>query len=154
MRVFSGRWFLASLAWVFMWMAMAGWAQAQPLPPASFAVDIAPGVRGRIDIGIPPPPVWQAAEPVYVHRPVVQHLHQQPIYLAVPPKHAKKWHKHCHRYGACSRPVVLVQQPERGWNPHNGGYWQTGHGKDYKPYKYYKKDKHRSKHLRDGDDDD
>ena len=58
MRVVSGRWFLASLAWVCMWMAMAGWAQAQPLPPASFGVDIAPGVRGRIDIGMPPPPVW------------------------------------------------------------------------------------------------
>ena len=151
MREVFGRWFFASLACVGVWMAMAGWAQAQPLPPASFGVDIAPGVRGRIDIGMPPPPVWQAAEPVYLHRPVVQV--QQPIYLAVPPQHAKKWHKHCHRYGACARPVVLVQQPSREGRPHHGGYWQAGYGNDYKPYKQYKKDKYRHKH-RHGDDDD
>ena len=33
----------------------------------------------------------------------------QPIYLHVPPGHAKKWHKHCHKYHACDQPVFFVQ---------------------------------------------
>ncbi len=149
------RWFFASLVFVGMGLAAAGWVQAQPLPQASIAVDIAPGVHGRIDIGAPPPVLWQPAEPVYVQRPAPQ-VQQQPIYLAVPPKHAKKWHKHCHRYGACARPVVLVQQPDQGGRPDRDGYWQNGHGHAYKHHKHYQKsnqkDKHRYKH-RHGDGD-
>jgi hypothetical protein len=33
----------------------------------------------------------------------------QPIYLRVPPGHAKNWRKHCQRYQACNRPVYFVQ---------------------------------------------
>jgi hypothetical protein len=32
----------------------------------------------------------------------------QPVYLRVPPGHAKNWAKHCARYGACGRPVYFV----------------------------------------------
>lgn len=32
-----------------------------------------------------------------------------PLVLRVPPGHAKKWKKHCHRYGACDVPVVFVR---------------------------------------------
>lgn len=35
---------------------------------------------------------------------------QQPIYLHVPPGHAKKWSKHCHQYKACGQPVYFVEE--------------------------------------------
>jgi hypothetical protein len=34
---------------------------------------------------------------------------RQPVYLHVPPGHAKNWSKHCYRYDACGRPVYFVQ---------------------------------------------
>ncbi len=33
----------------------------------------------------------------------------QPIYLRVPPGHARNWNRHCHRYNACSVPVYFVR---------------------------------------------
>jgi hypothetical protein len=33
----------------------------------------------------------------------------QPIYLRVPPGHAKNWGKYCQRYGSCNRPVYFVR---------------------------------------------
>ncbi len=33
---------------------------------------------------------------------------RSPVYLRVPPGHAKNWSKHCGRYNACSRPVYFV----------------------------------------------
>ena len=32
-----------------------------------------------------------------------------PVYLRVPPGHAKNWGKHCQRYGACGVPVYFVR---------------------------------------------
>ena len=37
-------------------------------------------------------------------------VHQQPIYLYVPPGHQKNWAKHCARYNACGQPVYFVQE--------------------------------------------
>jgi hypothetical protein len=34
----------------------------------------------------------------------------QPIYLHVPPGHAKDWRKHCHKYSACNQPVYFVRE--------------------------------------------
>ena len=155
MRQVSRPWLFASVACVSVWLSLTGLAQAQPLPPASFRVNIAQGVQGRIDIGVQPPPLpeWHMPAPVYAPSPGVQVQHQQsPIYLVVPPKHAKKWHKHCHRYGACARPVVLLQPDQEG-RRYPGSYWQTGYGHGYKPHKYQNKKEHRNKHRRDDDDD-
>jgi len=65
-----------------------------------------PGFYGRIDIGNVPPPQVIYAQPI-----IVQHVATppQPVYLRVPPGHAKKWSKHCHKYDACSRPVYFVK---------------------------------------------
>ena len=65
-----------------------------------------PGFYGRIDIGNVPPPQVIYAQPI-----IVQHVAQppQPVYLRVPPGHAKKWSKHCHKYDACTRPVYFVK---------------------------------------------
>lgn len=67
-----------------------------------------PGFYGRIDIGDYPYPQPR----VIYNRPVVIHRHvdmYEPIYLRVPPGHAKKWSRYCGRYNACNRPVYFVQ---------------------------------------------
>ena len=66
-----------------------------------------PGFYGRIDIGNAPPPVLIYPQPVIIQR--VQVAQPQPIYLRVPPGHAKKWSKHCQKYDACGRPVYFVK---------------------------------------------
>ena len=72
-----------------------------------------PGFYGRIDIGNAPPPVLIYPQPVVVRPVVVQPVPVvppvQPIYLHVPPGHAKNWSKHCHKYDACARPVYFVK---------------------------------------------
>jgi hypothetical protein len=72
--------------------------------------EVAPGVYGRVDIGSSRPPPLLYAEPVIVtRRPGPP---PGPIYLHVPPGHAKHWSKHCQRYDACGRPVYFVKSAE------------------------------------------
>jgi hypothetical protein len=66
-----------------------------------------PGFYGRLDIGNFPQPQLVYAQPVVIQP--VRGVVYQPIYLRVPPGHAKDWRKHCHRYDACGRPVYFVQ---------------------------------------------
>ncbi|WP_377705746.1 hypothetical protein [Pseudoduganella sp. UC29_71] len=66
-----------------------------------------PGFYGRIDLGNMAPPPVIYAEPVIVHRPV--RVIEEPLYLRVPPGHAKKWSKHCGAYNACGRRVYFVR---------------------------------------------
>lgn len=67
-----------------------------------------PGFYGQIDIGRFPQPRVVYAQPVIVERPV-HYVEQQPIYLRVPPGHAKRWSKHCREYNACGQRVLFVQ---------------------------------------------
>ncbi len=65
-----------------------------------------PGFYGHIDIGDFPRPRLIYAEPrIIVRGPI-----REPIYLHVPPGHAKNWRKYCSRYDACGRPVYFVQE--------------------------------------------
>jgi hypothetical protein len=74
-----------------------------------------PGFYGRIDLGNMPAPRVIYREPIIIERvPVVAYapapvVAPTPVYLRVPPGHAKKWRKHCHRYNACGTPVYFVQ---------------------------------------------
>lgn len=80
---------------------------------------LAPGVYGRIEIGNAPPPPLVYMQPVIIQRAPV--LVQQPLYLHVPPGHAKKWAKHCAQYNACDRPVYFVKvQGDEGWERRKG----------------------------------
>ena len=63
---------------------------------------------GRIDIGNAPPPAVIYTQPVIVQR-THRVVRQPPLYLHVPPGHAKKWSKHCACYNACSQPVYFVK---------------------------------------------
>jgi len=72
--------------------------------------EVAPGVYGRVDIGSSPPPPVVYEKPVIITRqPVVE---PKPIYLHVPPGHAKHWSKHCQKYNACGVPVYFVKSAE------------------------------------------
>src|SRR5437588_965639 len=80
---------------------------------ATITGEIAPGVYGRVVLGNRPPPPLVYAQPV-VAVPVVvaEPVAMEPIYLHVPPGHAKHWRKHCHEYNACNRPVYFVRSAE------------------------------------------
>ena len=67
-----------------------------------------PGFYGRIDIGNFPQPRLIYAQPVVI-APVHVVEPASPIYLHVPPGHAKNWRKHCQKYDACGRPTYFVQ---------------------------------------------
>lgn len=80
----------------------------------AFAADVVgsininqPGLYGRIDIGNFPPPQVIYAQPVLI-QPIA--VAPQPVYLHVPPGHAKNWRKHCAQYNACGQPVYFVQE--------------------------------------------
>lgn len=94
--------------------------------------EVAPGVYGRVDIGNRPPPVVYTQPVIIVGQPRVA-----PVYMHVPPGHAKNWSKHCHKYDACGTPVYFVKSQE------------------YEPgYQRPKKDKGKRGDRRGGDDDD
>ena len=93
----------------------AGGASAQAYVNATVDGQIVPGVYGRIQIGNAAPPALIYAEPVIIHRPQMP-VQRAPIYMYVPPGHAKNWGKHCARYNACGQPVYFVQEPPRRWS--------------------------------------
>jgi hypothetical protein len=63
---------------------------------------------GRIDLMNFGTPQLIYKEPMWIDRPA-NYRSIAPVYLRVPPGHAKKWSKHCDRYDACGRPVYFVQ---------------------------------------------
>ena len=67
-----------------------------------------PGFYGRIDVGTLPSPRVMYAQPIVI-TPAPIGVVQQPIYLRVPPGHARHWSKYCARYNACGVPVYFVQ---------------------------------------------
>ncbi len=105
----------------------------------AFAADVGvsvsigqPGFYGRIDIGDYPYPQPQV---IYRQPRIIKHVYveREPIYMRVPPGHAKNWRKHCHQYGACGERVYFVndywynyefvphyQEQHRGQDFHHG----------------------------------
>ena len=71
--------------------------------------EVAPGVYGRVDIGNRPRPPLVFEQPVVVVR---QGRAPGPIYMHVPPGHARNWSKHCAKYNACRHPVYFVKSAE------------------------------------------
>ena len=100
------------------------------------SVDIGhPGFYGRLDIGgFPQPPVIYR-QPKVIERVAVD---RPPIYLRVPPGHAKNWRKHCRHYNACGERVYFV---------HDNWYHR-----EYVP-RYQEQHRHRRDGRRDGHKD-
>mgnify|MGYP001337598797 CR=1 FL=1 len=106
-----------------------GAAQAQDVRVGvTISGEIRPGVYGRVDIGnAPPPPVFYPQPVLVVRQPVAA---VAPVYMHVPPGHAKNWSKHCRKYAACGTPVYFVKSAE--YEPgyrHPGKGHAKGHGK-------------------------
>lgn len=103
-------------------------AQAQVSVNATITGEVVPGVYGQVVIGSrPPPPVVYAQPVVVAPAPVLVGAPPvEPIYLHVPPGHAKHWRQHCHEYHACNRPVYFVKSAE-----YEPGYHKHDHGHDH-----------------------
>ena len=71
--------------------------------------EIAPGVYGRIDVRNRPPPPVLYPQPVIIVR---QAYPVAPVYMHVPPGHARDWSRHCRKYDACGVPVYFVKSRE------------------------------------------
>lgn len=109
-------------------------ASAWAGPDVGVSVDISqPGLYGRIDIGrVAAAPVLVYPQPMIISAPPVAVV-QRPIYMHVPPGHARHWHKHCARYDACARPVYFVRDD----------WYQQHYAVRYEPRPYERYD-HRS----------
>jgi hypothetical protein len=87
--------------------ATAGFSAASLAADVNLSVRIGdPNFFGRIDIGGYPPPPLLYREPLIVERIAER---REPVYLRVPPGHAKHWSRHCHRYHACGERVYFVK---------------------------------------------
>lgn len=82
-----------------------------------------PGFYGRLDVsGYPPPRV------LYRRPMVIEHdaTNRPPIYMRVPPGHAKDWQNHCRAYNACGEQVYFVQ--DNWYNHEYVPRYQERHG--------------------------
>lgn len=108
-----------------------------------------PGFYGRIDIGEFPYP-----QPRVIYRqPIIVHRHYEeyePIYLRVPPGHARQWNRFCGRYDACDRPVYFVQ--ERWYRDDYVPYYREYHGREHEYRDYDDRDRDHEYRGREGDD--
>lgn len=123
---------------------LAAAAAAAPALAADVGVSISvgePGFYGQINIGNVPPPLLIYPQPIIIQPAGVA---GRPIYLHVPPGHAKNWRKHCRKYNACGRPVYFVQDrwynevyvpryrdAHRGERGERHGGKEKGHGKGH-----------------------
>ena len=98
--------------------------------------EVIPGVYGQVEIGNSPRPVVVYEQPrvIVVDK---RYVRSEPVYLHVPPGHAKHWSKHCHTYHACERRVYFVKsreyeleyQHEHQHDDHKHSKKHKGHGK-------------------------
>ena len=95
---------------------------------ATITGQIVPGVYGRVDIGSMPRPPLLYTDPVIVLKPARPYV-GEPLYLHVPPGHAKDWAKHCRHFDACGRPVYFVRSSEYGDDDGRGRGEGHGRGK-------------------------
>ena len=86
---------------------------AVTITPLAHAADVGvsvsigqPGFYGRLDIGDYPQPQVIYQRPIAIQR---MPMNRPPIYLRVPPGHAKHWSKNCHKYNACGERVYFVK---------------------------------------------
>ena len=102
------QWFLVSMAAV----ALAGASVARAGDLGIHIIlsgQVAPGVYGQVRIGNESPPPLVYAQPMLIER---LDAPPPPVYLHVPPGHARNWRKHCREYNACNRPVYFVRSAE------------------------------------------
>ncbi len=106
--------------------AVAAATVTTPALAADVGVSISigqPGFYGRLDIGDYPQPQVIYRQPMAIERVPMD---RPPIYLRVPPGHAKHWSKHCREYNACGEWVFFVQ--DNWYNREYAPRYQENHG--------------------------
>lgn len=101
-------------------------AATVPALAADMAVSLSigqPGYYGRLDIDNYPQPQVVYRRPKMVERVDAS---RAPVYLRVPPGHAKNWRKHCGKYDACGERVYFVQNS--WYNREYAPRYQERHG--------------------------
>lgn len=93
--------------------------------------EITPGVYGQVMISNGPPPPLVYAQPVLVEV-VPRAARPTPVYLYVPPGHARHWNKHCHEYHACNRPVYFVRSVEYDRDDEDRGHQRGKPGRGHR----------------------
>lgn len=98
----------------------------EPSVSVTVSGEITPGVYGEVQIGNAPPPLVYVQPMIISPRP--HHTEERPVYLHVPPGHAKHWARHCREYNACNRPVYFVRSAEYepGYRDHRDGMRGNG----------------------------
>jgi hypothetical protein len=129
------QWFTVSMAAVALAGASVGRAGDLGIN-VILSGQVAPGVYGQVQLGNASPPPVVYAQPMLIEP---QEAPRQPIYLHVPPGHAKNWRKYCRQYNACNRPVYFVRSEE--YEP------------NYKDHKHDREDDHGHGHDHERDDD-
>jgi len=96
--------------------------------------EVAPGVYGRVELGKDSHPDLVYREPRVI---VVEEKYRRykPIYLHVPPGHAKHWDKHCHEYNACNRKVYFIKSAEYSPDYHREEHNHHDHDSDHGKHK-------------------
>lgn len=89
-----------------------------------------PGFYGRLDIGGFPPPPLLFSQPMMIQ---AVPLGRPPLYLRVPPGHARHWAKHCRAYGACGERVYFVQ--DNWYNREYAPRYRERHGERRDDYR-------------------
>ena len=134
--------------------AVAAATLTTPALAADVGVSISigqPGFYGRLDIGDYPQPQVIYRQPMAIERVPMD---RPPIYLRVPPGHAKHWSKHCREYNACGERVFFVQ--DNWYNREYAPRYQEQHRDRGNGRRDEHKDDHRGnqKHDRQGDQGD
>ena len=137
---------------ILMAMAMTIAATTLSAPAAAqISVNIGqPDFYGRIDIGGFPPPPLLYPQPRMIHRVPVS---RPPLYLHVPPGHARDWRRHCRHYGACGERVYFVQ--DNWYRNEYAPRYQERHGHRHDGYRdeYRRQDRHDRRDEYRGDRD-
>ena len=106
-----------------------------------------PDYYGRIDPRDFGRPVLLYNEPQVIYPAASR---RDPVYLHVPPGHARNWRKYCHRYNACNERVYFVQDNwyQREYVPR----YQAAHN-DRPDYRNEHRDEHRDERREEHRDD-
>jgi hypothetical protein len=108
---------------------------------------VVPGVYGQVTLGNEGPPPVVYAQPMLIEPQAVP---PPPIYLHVPPGHAKNWRRYCHEYNACNRPVYFVKSRE--YDPEYQRHYQDHeHEREMERQRWEERERQDRDHDRDHD---
>ena len=99
------------------------------------ANEIKPGYYGEVQIGNAPPPRIVYTRPITIVKER-RYYEDEPVYLHVPPGHARHWSKHCAEYRACSRKVYFVRSEE--YDPQYQRYERERNYNERHPHKHHR----------------